>query len=88
MSHKIRHQLVYSDRERVTTGGETETEYETDNSDLLLSLGMSVSYQHIHTRAHTNTHGGHSPLEAAGCRHTVYPTTEIYIYTHTYRAMV
>lgn len=87
MSHRIRQyqRTSSSDRERVTTGGEREREYETHNSALLLSLWMSVSCKHIHTHTQTHTRG-HAALQAAGC--SIYPYTEIYINTQRHRALV
>lgn len=65
------------------TGGETAREYETDNCDLLLSLGMSVSYKHTHTCTHKHTQGIHFLRQVDA---DIYPTTEIYtVHTHIER---
>lgn len=45
-------------------GGETLREYETDNSDLLLSLTMSITCERAHTHTHNGIHNGHSLLQA------------------------
>lgn len=47
-------------------------EYESDNSDLLLSLRMSVSFMYVHAE--------HPPLEAAGC----WCIISLYAHKHAY----
>lgn len=64
-------------------GTETVAEYETDNGDLLLSLGMSVCCKDERTDTHKNTHRDIHPSRQLDV--DIYPTKK---YIHSYRALV